>query len=346
MAALRQRMESTLLLAHTGRRGGGPDRAQLRAAPPKARGGSAARVATGWPGRRGTGGRRPTAGVRAPSQHQPVTGRTGVGDAPPSAPGTVARGPHRPAAPPAVARLVGGLAWPPPVLAAVALLLAWDGSPALGTAPAWAAAAFASLLPPPWSGAAGGQAGAATTTSAFAGSGPGSGSWPRSWPGRCWRGSPPRRAGRLLAPVAAGAAGGHAVVEALGPRRDRGRCRHRAAARFGDGAAGRLAPDVGCAVGPVQPATAWARRRGSSAMAPPARRSSTGQALRQALDEAEGRGGAPRVAVSRLGNRAVGISWPTSAGKLAVPMPATPGPSQRCRGVVVASLMGAVSARR
>lgn len=37
---------------------------------------------------------------------------------------------------------------------------------------------------------------------------------------------------------------------------------------------------------------------------------------------------APSVVVSRLGSSAVGISWPTSAKKLAVPMPATPGPNQ------------------
>jgi len=37
---------------------------------------------------------------------------------------------------------------------------------------------------------------------------------------------------------------------------------------------------------------------------------------------------APSVVVSRLGSSAVGISWPTSARKLAVPMPATPGPNQ------------------
>jgi hypothetical protein len=48
--------------------------------------------------------------------------------------------------------------------------------------------------------------------------------------------------------------------------------------------------------------------------------------------------GAPSVAVSRLGSRAVGISCPTAARKLAAPMPATPG---RCP--VVASLMAAVS---
>jgi hypothetical protein len=39
--------------------------------------------------------------------------------------------------------------------------------------------------------------------------------------------------------------------------------------------------------------------------------------------------GAPSVEVSRLGSSAVGISWPASARKLAVPMPATPGLSQR-----------------
>ena len=38
--------------------------------------------------------------------------------------------------------------------------------------------------------------------------------------------------------------------------------------------------------------------------------------------------GAPRVDVSRLGNRAVGTSWPASARKLAAPMPVTPGVSQ------------------
>ncbi len=35
--------------------------------------------------------------------------------------------------------------------------------------------------------------------------------------------------------------------------------------------------------------------------------------------------GAPRVEVSSDGNNAVGISWPTSASRLAVPIPATPG---------------------
>jgi hypothetical protein len=49
--------------------------------------------------------------------------------------------------------------------------------------------------------------------------------------------------------------------------------------------------------------------------------------------------GAPRVAVSRLGRRAAGISWPTSARKLAVPIPATPGPSQRSLVGVVGSAM-------
>jgi hypothetical protein len=52
--------------------------------------------------------------------------------------------------------------------------------------------------------------------------------------------------------------------------------------------------------------------------------------------------GAPNVAVSRLGSRAVGISWPTSARKLAAPMPRTPGMSQRSCGWVVGSLMAAV----
>jgi hypothetical protein len=39
--------------------------------------------------------------------------------------------------------------------------------------------------------------------------------------------------------------------------------------------------------------------------------------------------GAPSVEVNRLGSRAVGISWPTSAKRLALPMPATPGPNHR-----------------
>jgi bidirectional [NiFe] hydrogenase diaphorase subunit len=36
--------------------------------------------------------------------------------------------------------------------------------------------------------------------------------------------------------------------------------------------------------------------------------------------------------------RTVGISWPTSARKLAAPMPATPGPSQRSLGLVVSAM--------
>jgi hypothetical protein len=52
--------------------------------------------------------------------------------------------------------------------------------------------------------------------------------------------------------------------------------------------------------------------------------------------------GAPRVVVSRLGRRAVGISWPASARKLAVPMPRTPGVSQRSLALVVGLVMPAV----
>src|SRR2546421_8188116 len=39
--------------------------------------------------------------------------------------------------------------------------------------------------------------------------------------------------------------------------------------------------------------------------------------------------GAPNE-TRRLGNKAVGISWPTSARKLAAPMPTTPADSQDC----------------
>jgi len=39
--------------------------------------------------------------------------------------------------------------------------------------------------------------------------------------------------------------------------------------------------------------------------------------------------GAPNVEVRTLGSSAVGISWPASDNKLAVPMPATSGLSQR-----------------
>jgi hypothetical protein len=42
--------------------------------------------------------------------------------------------------------------------------------------------------------------------------------------------------------------------------------------------------------------------------------------------------GAPNVEVSRLGNNAVGTSCPTSAGRLAVPIRATPGVNHRRSG--------------
>src|SRR5437870_4937264 len=78
------------------------------------------------------------------------------------------------------------------------------------------------------------------------------------------------------------------------------------------------------------PPTASARRRaGSSDIAPPAslavpaRASATpSMAPRIAAD-------APRE-LRRLGSNAVGTSWPTSARKLAAPMPTTPADSQGC----------------
>ena len=52
--------------------------------------------------------------------------------------------------------------------------------------------------------------------------------------------------------------------------------------------------------------------------------------------------GAPRVAVRKLGSRAVGISWPASDRKLAAPMPRTPGVNQRSCGLAVGSVMATV----
>jgi len=43
---------------------------------------------------------------------------------------------------------------------------------------------------------------------------------------------------------------------------------------------------------------------------------------------ADGLAGAPRVPVNSEGSSEVGISWPTSASRLAVPIPRTPGVSQ------------------
>jgi hypothetical protein len=56
-----------------------------------------------------------------------------------------------------------------------------------------------------------------------------------------------------------------------------------------------------------------------------ARNSSEGVAHASISPNAEA--GAPSVEFKRLGNRAVGTSWPTSARKLAAPMPLTPGVS-------------------
>jgi len=63
-------------------------------------------------------------------------------------------------------------------------------------------------------------------------------------------------------------------------------------------------------------------------MAPPASRAAPASPSEMPSMRPRAAAGAPRVTVSRLGSRAVGISWPTSARKLAVPIPATPGPSQ------------------
>src|SRR5262245_8533454 len=55
--------------------------------------------------------------------------------------------------------------------------------------------------------------------------------------------------------------------------------------------------------------------------------------------------GACRVDVSRLGSSEVGISWPASESRLAVPMPATPGVSHRSLAGE-GSVTAAVSPRR
>src|SRR4029450_11533043 len=67
-------------------------------------------------------------------------------------------------------------------------------------------------------------------------------------------------------------------------------------------------------------------------MAPPASRAMPARPSAMPSISPRAAAGAPRVAVSRLGSRAVGISWPVSDSKLAAPMPATPGLSQRSRG--------------
>ena len=71
-----------------------------------------------------------------------------------------------------------------------------------------------------------------------------------------------------------------------------------------------------------------------------------GQPIGDASISPSAAAGAPRVAVSRLGSRAVGISWPTSARKLAVPMPTTPGPSQPWLGSAVLVMVAEPSRSR
>ena len=71
------------------------------------------------------------------------------------------------------------------------------------------------------------------------------------------------------------------------------------------------------------------RRSGSSARAPPAQPRGAGQPVGDAFDQARARRPARRGStVRKRGSSAVGISWPTSARRLAAPIPRTPGVSQ------------------
>ena len=75
----------------------------------------------------------------------------------------------------------------------------------------------------------------------------------------------------------------------------------------------------------VYPPTAVVRRRsGSSASAPPPSRAAPAAPSASPSINPSAAAGAPSVDVSRLGNSAVGTSWPTSDNRLARPMPATP----------------------
>ena len=78
------------------------------------------------------------------------------------------------------------------------------------------------------------------------------------------------------------------------------------------------------------------RRPGSSDSAPPTKRPPPARPSEMPSRSPSAAAGAPRVVVTKLGIRAVGISWPTSARKLAVPMPPTPGVSHGRREDAVA----------
>lgn len=79
----------------------------------------------------------------------------------------------------------------------------------------------------------------------------------------------------------------------------------------------------------VYPPTASVRRRcGSSANAPPPKRATPASASLTPSIAPNTDAGAPSVEVSSDGSNDVGISCPTSASRLAPPMPLTPGVSQ------------------
>jgi hypothetical protein len=69
------------------------------------------------------------------------------------------------------------------------------------------------------------------------------------------------------------------------------------------------------------------RRWGSSAKAPPPSRAAPARPSDTPSIRPRALAGAPRVAVRKLGRRAVGTSCPASANRLAAPMPRTPGVS-------------------
>jgi hypothetical protein len=87
------------------------------------------------------------------------------------------------------------------------------------------------------------------------------------------------------------------------------------------------------------------RRCGSPARVPPTRRATPARASETPSMMPRAAAGGRSVEASRVGSSAVGTSWPTSASRLAVPMPATPGLNQPlCR--VASSCSGTVTVRQ